>query len=291
MKTQLDISGVQEVYQTQLNYEILDCDPNSKLCAIYFSSHAIYFPNTDEAFEEMLVKPNRFEWKRNILKKARKCIFIRDVQKQWYLEGINSSLNSIEKLLEFLKHETAGLEVICIGNSAGGYAATLFGCLLNAKYIFNFCGQFYLDCFLNEQDRASNPILEKYENTEISHNYYDLQEVIQSSDVPILFLFPKYSVQDVKQAAHVSSIKNIYKLEFKTETHGQTCFPINFLDLFSTEFSKITSLTEKFKGEVISPTQFSLYISGYLKTITFLSSRYLREFKANLKNFLGFIKR
>jgi hypothetical protein len=69
----------------------------SDICIIYFSSNAIYFPNDRAAFCQKIVKENRFEWKNNILKSARKVIFIRDVLKSWYLKGISSNINLIEK--------------------------------------------------------------------------------------------------------------------------------------------------------------------------------------------------
>ena len=61
--------------------------------------------------------------------------FVRDVYKQWYLKGVNAEIDSIEKLYEFLKAETEGYQIVTVGSSAGGYAAVLFGYLLNATKV------------------------------------------------------------------------------------------------------------------------------------------------------------
>ena len=61
-----------KVYQLD-NYSIKVFDPNSKLCVIYFSSSAIYYPNTEKALEERVIDQDYYEWKayplRNIEKR------------------------------------------------------------------------------------------------------------------------------------------------------------------------------------------------------------------------------
>ena len=55
-----------------------------------------------------IVEKNFFEWYNLRIEKAYKHIFVRDVFKQWYLSGINQSIDSPERLIEFLKNETDG---------------------------------------------------------------------------------------------------------------------------------------------------------------------------------------
>ena len=64
------------------------------VCAIYFSSHGLYYPNTEEAFRQNILKNNRFEWQRNKVPYASKHIFLRDLHKQWYLTGVNAELDT-----------------------------------------------------------------------------------------------------------------------------------------------------------------------------------------------------
>jgi hypothetical protein len=46
---------------------------------------------------------------------------------------------------ELLEGLTKGYDVYTCGSSSGGYAAVCIGCLLNAKAIYNFSGQFSLE--------------------------------------------------------------------------------------------------------------------------------------------------
>lgn len=94
---QIDSKIVRSVYSTEPNYIIYyDESSEENVCAIYFSSNDIYFPNTEEIFRKRIVEKNFFEWYHTRVK-ARKHIFVRDVFKQWYIEGINTIINSPEK--------------------------------------------------------------------------------------------------------------------------------------------------------------------------------------------------
>ena len=93
---QIDSEIVRSVYINQPNYKIEynnSCKAN--ICAIYFSSNDIYYPNNEDIFQKRIVEKNVFEWY-NTRINARKHIFIRDIFKQWYLEGINAKLDSPE---------------------------------------------------------------------------------------------------------------------------------------------------------------------------------------------------
>lgn len=129
---QVDSEIVKEAYQNQDNYLIEYSEEVPKdYCIIYFSSNDIYYPNTGIAFQEQLLSKNRFEWYKTRVNIGYKHIFIRDIQKQWYLGGINSQIDTPEKLFDFLKDETAGYRVIALGSSAGGFAAIIYGQLLS----------------------------------------------------------------------------------------------------------------------------------------------------------------
>lgn len=109
---QIDSKIVRSVYATEPNYIIYYGESSEEnVCAIYFSSNDIYFPNTEEIFRKRIVEKNFFEWYHTRVK-ARKHIFVRDVFKQWYIEGINTIINSPEKMEEWLKTETLGYQVI-----------------------------------------------------------------------------------------------------------------------------------------------------------------------------------
>jgi len=267
MQTQFDIPAVLDIYKSHQNYQIYDLNPNDDRCLIYFSSHAIYYPNDQETFLERIINGNRFEWQRNILPSVRRAILVRDVWKQWYLQGINGEINTIEKLYQFLKKETAGLKITCIGNSGGGYAATLFGCLLGAERVFNFSGQFYLASLLNtETERIENQLLVKYADVPEISQYYDLTKLLATTKMPVFYLYPAHCQFDIEQAESIQSSLNVYSFAFNRSGHGQTCYPINYLDLWQCSNHKLLNLSRKYQGRMFSSLGFSLEVSGWLKT-------------------------
>ena len=104
---QTDHDLVLKSFQESENYLIQYNEKGIKgKCVIYFSSNNIYFPNEPEVFEKEIVKKNKFEWYGSRITDAYKHIFIRDIKKQWYLNGINKQINTPNKLYEFLKSET-----------------------------------------------------------------------------------------------------------------------------------------------------------------------------------------
>ena len=69
-------------------------------------------------------------------------LFLRDSQQVWYQNGVRGAGDSIEKVAEFLKDKISDLnpeKVICMGICGGGYAALLFGNLIEADHIVTFC--------------------------------------------------------------------------------------------------------------------------------------------------------
>jgi hypothetical protein len=274
VKTQFDVPKMLEVYSSQQNYEILDLNPEGNCCIIYFSSNGLYYPNTDQVITKEILENNRFEWKKNIYPLARKAILLRDVTKQWYLNGINAQINTIEKLVDFLKQETAGLDTICVGSSAGGYAATLIGCLLSASHVFSFSGQFSLEHLLaDEAKRLKNPTLVQYEADCNYRKYYSLLEIVKSSDTPIFYFYPANCDIDVYQNNLVNGLDHIYPFAFNVARHGNTCYPTNFLDLFHRDQDQLLDLYHQYQAKIISPFLFSLKISGFGKTVEYLCLR------------------
>jgi hypothetical protein len=273
--SQFKIPEMLECYQNYDNYDILELDQSSNICLIYFAGNAIYQSTSD--FIEKIVINNRFEWKKNILKSARKAIFVRDIKKQWYFDGINSEINSIPKLYKFLSKETEGFRTICIGVSSGGYAATLFGCLLNSCHVFNFSGQFCLLDYLHKNP-AENPVLEKYKNDSSYQQYYSLRPLLEENhNIPIFYFFPAHCEMDLKQHQKVKYLTNIYEFKISSKKHGSTCYLVNFLDLFRLRSEDLINLHSRYSGRTINKFIFSVRVSGLFKTINFLLGR-IRKF-------------
>ena len=76
---------------------------------------------------------------------------------------------------------TAGFDLVTVGNSAGGYMASLMGYLLNADRIFCFSGQFILD------EKANGPIMDYYRNKDQYNKYFDVKKYINRFNFEFLF--------------------------------------------------------------------------------------------------------
>jgi hypothetical protein len=71
-----------------------------------------------------------------------KRLFVRDPRQAWYHRGLPDRSSTLEETLAVLSELTSGSErLIVTGNSAGGYAALLFGSLLDADEIVCFAPQ------------------------------------------------------------------------------------------------------------------------------------------------------
>jgi hypothetical protein len=269
--TQFDVPEMLRCYDCDDNYEILNFDSDSNRCVIYFSSNGLYYPSTSEVFNHQIIKGNRFEWKKNITPSAKKVIFLRDITKQWYLTGINARINTIEKLKSFLAKETAGMEVICVGSSAGGYAATLLGCMLNAKYILNFSGQYSLNYILEQPiGHAKNPTLSRYAE-DVNYNcYYSIESLIATSSSSVFYFYPAKSSVDQYQANFVKGVSNVYEFAFNGRIHGKTCFVINLIELLTADQATLMNWYMTYQNRLISPTEFSIRLSGLPKTLYYL---------------------
>ena len=84
---QTDSELVNSYRSGEANY-VVEIDPgstNSDLCVVYFTSNAVYFPNTPDSFRRSIVEKDYYECRKKVPVSARKQIFFRDLHKQWYL--------------------------------------------------------------------------------------------------------------------------------------------------------------------------------------------------------------
>lgn len=97
--------------------------------------------------------------------------FFVDKKTLWYTKGIEDISTNIDETLEYLKQLTEGYEhVIFIGASMGGYAALLYGSLLNVDHVIAFRPQTIISNELN-------PAINLKENP-MDLSYYDIRKVI-----------------------------------------------------------------------------------------------------------------
>jgi hypothetical protein len=246
-------------------------DQKEKYCVIYFSSNNIYHPNSKEIFEKTIIEKNHFEWYGTRIEKGYKHIFIRDIQKQWYLNGINSELNSIEKVLSFLNKETLGYKVITLGSSSGGFAAVLFGSFLNAEKILTFNGQFQLFDLLKSSNEAIDPIIFRNQNNPSINKYFSLKSIIKNPSNIYYFLSNK-SQWDQLNKDHIFEV-DINIISFNTSNHG--------IPFIKSALPKIINFKNKklntFLNKNYNPLVFSFVHGGIYPTLRFLLKKFFNK--------------
>jgi hypothetical protein len=257
------------------NIKVIDLQNKSNKCLLVCSGNGLYFPNTFEEYTKKIRIDDRYEWE-NITKNKviqsnfSKIIFIRDIYKQWYVTGINSKINNIEKLAEHLKNETHGYETTITGVSAGGYIAVLIGILIKANTIITICGQYNLwggDGRENFVD--TNPLLKKYKSEPEYSKYYDITKLMGKNQ--IIYFVPIHCEGDIPQYELVKNNQNIKIFKFDSKKHGlgDICI-INYPYLLTYDKRKFDKLYMKYKNKIINPHLF--YIE---KKIIFLRLFYI----------------
>jgi hypothetical protein len=147
-------------------------------------------------------------------------IYLRDLAQSWYHSGLQGLSGNIDETAEFLKRKvaTSGADrVVLIGNSMGGYAAILFGVLINADVVHAFSPQ---TCIGEAGIIRSKAQLRKVQNN-FSDRYFDLKELISSHAGPGEFniYFNRNSGLDKKHALHLQGMENVTLHAFRWFGH------------------------------------------------------------------------
>lgn len=276
---QSDSECVRKFRKTSGNYsiEIDESAPQKDLCVVYFSSNAIYYPNNEDSFTRSIVEKDYYEWRNAVPIKAHKQIFVRDVYKQWYLQGINDVINTPPELLKFLKQNTTGYRVIMVGSSAGGYAAILYGCLLNAEKVFAFNAQFELSSLLPKGELI-NPILIRKKDDPVVKRFYDIVPYLNA--VPIYYFMSDKSDWDNSQRIHLHNRHSVRVIRFSTAHHGVPFPKVAIPYVMQTSSKHLDSLS----GKRYNPIMFSIKFAGLFKTMTGITTQYIGTVKKKFRN-------
>ena len=257
---------IAEAWHTLKNYEVEDSGEHPEVSVVYFTSNALYWTDDDETVRRRVFESNRYDYRhyrrRKIKGQPVREIFVRDVRKQWYLGGISSTVDSAEKLAVLLKELTAGTKIITVGNSAGGYAACLFGALIGAEQIFSFSGQFSL----KDTAENSDELLEETKALPAFEQYCDLTDLISASASPVFFFYPDRAPQDRKQYPLVLDNPNVYLFAMKGSVHGSTVLDYSIPSLLALDAARLKDLSVKYSGRSIDPVFFSVQTAGPGKT-------------------------
>lgn len=260
MRTQFDITLLDSIFESEDNYIVENASDTKESVIIFFSGNGLYYPNSDEEFKTRILNENRYEWRNLNIENVDRKIFVRDIKKTWYVNGINETLDSIEKVVEKLKELIRGYrQTICIGNSAGGYAAVLFGCMIGAQYIFSISGQFSI---WEETSFPQNKILNLAKDNPSISRYFDLRSIVSATQSKIIYIFPILCAEDAAQYEMIKSEPNVQVIAFSSSAHGVCAYPFDYKKLLSLPAKDIERFVSRVQGKTWNRLSFSINLHG-----------------------------
>ena len=252
-------NGLLQKARRENNWLIEDGDDNTSVTyAIYCSSNGIYYPNDAETFTRRILQQNKFDWRSNRFRGGiKKHIYIRDIYKQWYIEGINEDLNSIEKVAEWIRSVSEEhAEYVFLGSSAGGYMCICLASILGGT-VFAGSPQIYL------KPAPKYPILsEHYANNDTA--WFDLKKVLSNSAAENYIFYGMKNEEDRLQIETLCLLDNVHMIPFDSDVHGVVFFPFNAKYFYSSLY-KMKALSSSTKA--FTRLSFSVYIAGVGNTI------------------------
>lgn len=258
---QIDSVIVKNTLMESENIKVVDVsDETSNLCVVYFSSNELYYPNTEYIFQNAIEKRDKYEWINTKYIGAKRHIFVRDIQKQWYMEGISIKNNTPELLANQLNELCKGYTIYTIGSSAGGFAALLFGSMIKAKRVYAFNAQLDLNIIIKDSSPFTDPILFKYQHDELRAKYYLVSNFL-NADTKYFYFQSAKSKMDIVQYESCSKKKMLKKIEFSTSNHGFPFLRHNLLFVLGLSEDELDEMA-KHKSH---PFLFSVKVDGFLK--------------------------
>lgn len=112
-------------------------------------------------------------------------ILVRDIENAWYhrgVPGLGSHVDEVASALRGLIHSIRPCRVVAIGQSMGGYAAIMFGMLLDVERIVAFGPLSHLDPSKAaiDGDRRFLPVMEALQADPPKSGYFDLVRLGQA---------------------------------------------------------------------------------------------------------------
>ncbi|MFT4803167.1 MAG: hypothetical protein ACJA2S_004807 [Cyclobacteriaceae bacterium] len=166
-----------------------------------------------------------FEFARSIASVECDKLYLRDFAQQWYQKGIDSEIDNIASLINLLKatiNERKYKKVCFLGNSMGGYAAILFGTILNVDTIVSFSPQTYIDKwnrFLYWDRRWKQQISEVHKNSMKISEYFDLRSCLSKHTYRTqidIYYSPKHRLDKT----YANRLKNLPNVNLKPIDKG-----------------------------------------------------------------------
>jgi hypothetical protein len=163
-----------------------------------------------------------FEFLRSTAHFAAHKLYVRDFYQSYYhqgLHGYTQNIHETQRLIESLIHEHEIERLICVGHCAGGYAAILFGSLLNADVVHAFSPQTFLNAsqkFLH-LDPSFHQYTRKMYAASFDTRYFDLNHLSPDPNTQFVLHY-RTSVRHERIHAFHLSFNNIVRIAYSGRT-------------------------------------------------------------------------
>lgn len=153
-------------------------------------------------------------------------LYVRDPRQLWYHNGLPDIANDIDGIVEHLRpliQEQRPWRTVVCGNSAGGYAALLFGCLLDVDTVIAFAPQTFLNHKLMDthKDTRWTPRLMAMRRVG-TERYYDLKRVLyrhKHRKTRYRIHFPTQNRLDYIHAQRMRAVPTVSLHRHESDTH------------------------------------------------------------------------
>lgn len=246
-------ADIEKLYNLN-NYKIIDCvNSKSDICYVFIRSAYLTPSTINDSFVETF--PDNYEWenicKSNcIIKNAKKIIFIRDPLSLFYALGINSSIGSIDKVIEFVKRESEGLKVIIAGYSAGGYLAIILSSKLhNVDRVLAFGAPVNLLKWDGSQHMYAKEDCDFFtkNKNKYQYSYFDLSKT-KFVFKNLFYFYGANNNVDCYQSSFLKDRDDVFMFPMDSEKHCGNVDPIALIFLLScsnAKIKKLKNLTQK----------------------------------------------
>jgi hypothetical protein len=162
-------------------------------------------------------------------------ILLRDRFGVWYHHGINKQIRDFPQLIDHLKAEAARLKpkkIICIGTSAGGYAAMVVGHHLPADYVHAFGPDTNLDVTLTAAISSTFKDRNRYRrwkllfSTRAKREYFDLTHLLRQYNRKTRYYihYCARSEWDALRAKRIEHMPGVTSIAYPCDTHAVSVF-------------------------------------------------------------------
>jgi hypothetical protein len=162
-------------------------------------------------------------------------ILLCDKQRIWYHHGIDQEHNDYPSLIVCLKSQIAKLKpqkIICVGTSAGGYAAIVAGHHIGADYVHAFAPDTFLDVSLRScirtlwAGRYRLPRWKLLMSRTARWEFFDLAELLKVHNGKTVYYVHHCSdaKRDVQGADRIAEKPGVVSLPYPCKTHSVAFF-------------------------------------------------------------------